>query len=268
MENPLDITVPLLSDSVLLGDIFKWRVWIVKEICYEQELRCAYDPNDKLVSPERPDSLALLGERIDYTIRFQNTGNDYALGVVVRDTFSSDLDMRTFQFLDTSHPDLLQIEFDPEDNHNVAFRFDNIYLPDSTTNEQGSHGFIMYSIKPFDDLDENTVINNTAHIYFDFNPAIVTNTTHSELVETFPIETSIDSEIIKLDVAAFPSPSKGLVYLSKFVENITVIDLTGKKLAGFKNVNQINLSAFEEGTYLLHLETNGVKSTEKIVIIK
>ncbi|HYG53301.1 MAG TPA: T9SS type A sorting domain-containing protein, partial [Flavobacteriales bacterium] len=39
---------------------------------------------------------------------------------------------------------------------------------------------------PFPSLPNNTVINNTAHIFFDFNPAVVTNTVSNTLVDTIP----------------------------------------------------------------------------------
>ncbi len=151
-----------------------------------QELVCAYDPNDKLVTPDRPDSLALLDEPLIYTIRFQNTGNDIADDVVVADTMDTNLDMSTFYVLDNSHPDQLQVLIDPDNEHIVNFQFKNIFLPDSISNEPGSHGFITYSISPVEGLPADTEINNTAHIFFDFNPAIVTNTTSSTLVDSFP----------------------------------------------------------------------------------
>ena len=43
----------------------------------------------------------------------------------------------------------------------------------------------MYSIRPNGDIDENTIIENTADIFFDFNPAVVTNTTENIMVSTF-----------------------------------------------------------------------------------
>jgi len=64
----------------------------------------------------------------------------------------------------------------------VEFSFKNILLPDSTTNEPLSHGFVSYKINQKEGLPENTTIENTAYIYFDFNPPIVTNTTNNLLV--------------------------------------------------------------------------------------
>jgi hypothetical protein len=60
--------------------------------------------------------------------------------------------------------------------------FDNIALPDSTTNEAGSHGFVQYSVRAKAGLPNGAQIPNTASIYFDFNLPVVTNATHSTLV--------------------------------------------------------------------------------------
>lgn len=67
---------PEVDEPEDIGVVYKTRAWIDlqnndrKELCYEQELRCSYDPNDKLVYPNRPDSLALLNE--DITSQWQD----------------------------------------------------------------------------------------------------------------------------------------------------------------------------------------------------
>jgi len=229
------LTAPSVSDEVPPGTIFKSTTWvdgfrIQYQFCYEQELRCSWDPNDKLVNPNRPDSLGLLDRPIVYTLRFQNTGNDYAENVVVTDTISDNLDMSTFKVLNTSHPDLLQVEIDRANPNIVNFRFDNIFLPDSTTNEPGSNGLVMYSIRPVDGLSIGTEINNTGFIYFDFNPAVVTNTTSTTLVDAFPISAVEDEDKNSLDISVFPNPSKGLIYFDKTVDLVKVINVYGQEV--------------------------------------
>lgn len=146
-----------------------------------QVILCAYDPNDKLVEPEgmgeegyvHIDSL----ENLEYTVRFQNTGNDTAFTVMIRDKLSEALDLQTFQFLGSSHPAQIWIEPDRE----IVFLMEDILLPDSTTNEPESHGFVKFSLAPLSSITTVTPINNTADIYFDANPAIRTNTTLTTL---------------------------------------------------------------------------------------
>ncbi len=147
----------------------------------KQILVCAYDPNDKIVDPLGFDSLGYLplsNEFLEYTIRFQNTGNDTAINVVITDQLDLDLDWSSLKLIGSSHP----VQIDGEQNGLVTFNFTNIMLPDSNVNELASHGYIKYRIKhKADQSNLFTTVNNTAKIFFDFNPPIVTNTTITTL---------------------------------------------------------------------------------------
>jgi len=149
------------------------------------EVRCSFDPNDKLVSPEYPDNYALIGEDLIYTVRFQNTGNAEAYDVVIKDLLSSDLDLSTFRYITSSHEDVLTTYID---DRMLTFEFIDIFLPDSTTNFDGSQGYVMYSIRANETVEENTNIENTANIFFDYNPAVVTNTTENVMLSTFDFD--------------------------------------------------------------------------------
>lgn len=152
---------------------------------YEGFISCAYDPNDKLVAPSQAnsdDNFALFTDTLAYTIRFQNTGTDTAFNIIIRDTLDTNLDWSTFQPLESSHYFESSIN---RENGAVAFSFPNVLLPDSTINEFLSHGFVQYQILVKENLPENIVIPNTAHIYFDFNPAVVTNTIKNTLFDEY-----------------------------------------------------------------------------------
>lgn len=262
------LQAPSISDSVMVGEQYKTISWVNDNVldqhCLEEILRCSYDPNDKLVNPNRPDSLGLIEDEIIYTIRFQNTGNDYADDVVVTDTLSEYLDMSTFKLINTSHPREFTLVNDVNDDHILNFTFRNIFLPDSTTNEPGSHGFIMYKIKPYPDVDINTEINNTGYIYFDFNPAIVTNTTSTTLVDEFPVGTV---ELSELEVQVSPNPSTGIFHLDKRVDKVMVYDLSGRMLRQLNNLETIDLQALDSGTYILDIWIGQDHGLEKVVIL-
>ncbi|MFZ4478122.1 MAG: WD40/YVTN/BNR-like repeat-containing protein, partial [Saprospiraceae bacterium] len=138
----------------------------------------SFDPNDKQVSPAvyTVDSLA---QRVplDYTVRFQNTGTYQASFVYVLDTLSPDLDITTFKLLASSHPVTVSARYGKV----LEFFFDHINLSDTISNEAGSHGFVRYSIVPKAGLPVGSRILNTAHIYFDFNAPVVTNTVETVL---------------------------------------------------------------------------------------
>ena len=149
------------------------------------EVLCSYDPNDKLVAPQHYNNYALIDESLVYTIRFQNTGNAEAYDVVIEDLLSEDLDLSTFQYISSSHEHVLSTYIN---DHLLTFEFKNIFLPDSTSNFDESQGYVMYSISAKDTSSENTIISNTANIFFDLNPAIVTNTTENIMVSTFDLD--------------------------------------------------------------------------------
>ncbi len=145
-------------------------------------MECSYDPNDKSVSPIFPENYALIGEDLVYTVRFQNTGNAEAYDVVIQDELDPNLDLSTFQYISSSHEAVLSTFLE---GNTITFEFRDIFLPDSTTSFDESQGYVMYSIRPYADVEDFTAVENTAEIYFDYNPAIVTNTTENVLLETF-----------------------------------------------------------------------------------
>jgi uncharacterized repeat protein (TIGR01451 family) len=140
------------------------------------ELTCAYDPNDKAGFPAgwSDDHYVLAGDTIEYRIRFQNTGNAPATDVIVEDTLDVSLDANSFEWLDSSHP--MTYAYYPE-RRAMHFRFMGIMLPDSVNNEPESHGWIRYRMVVRADAEHDELAENTAHIYFDNNEAVVTNTT-------------------------------------------------------------------------------------------
>ena len=196
-------------------------------------VRCSYDPNDKTVFPMgvTDENLVLMNEPLSYTIRFQNTGNDYAKNVVVIDTLSSALDLETFEVVAASH----NLKTNYTSDGVVEFRFDDIMLLDSTTNEPESHGFVKYRIKAKRDLPDNTVVENTAHIFFDYNPAVVTNTTMNTM--TYTILKNEESTAIEIPydamVKLYPNPINDYAVLEfdnagNDLFQLTISDVTGK----------------------------------------
>ena len=140
------------------------------------ELTCAYDPNDKAGFPAgwSDEHYVLAGDTIEYRIRFQNTGNAPATDVIVEDTLDVSLDANSFEWLGSSHP--MTYAYYPE-TRAMHFRFMGIMLPDSVNNEPESHGWIRYRMVVRADAQHDELVENTAHIYFDNNDAVVTNTT-------------------------------------------------------------------------------------------
>jgi uncharacterized repeat protein (TIGR01451 family) len=134
----------------------------------------SYDPNVKEVNPM---NIITSDGWLLYTIHFQNTGSAAAQNIIITDTLDADVQEGTFTYLGSSHNAFVNVT-----GNVVKFTFPNINLPDSTTNEPGSHGYVQFKIKADPGLALGTTIENTANIYFDFNPPVITNTTVNNLV--------------------------------------------------------------------------------------
>ncbi len=171
-----------------------------------QENIGSYDPNDKQAFPTGYGDEHFIWQNVDleYLIRFQNTGTDTAFTVVIRDTISEHLDITTLQMGASSHNYTYTIDGEGV----LKVRFDNILLPDSTTNQLGSNGFFKYKIKQEPDNPIGTMIYNKAAIYFDFNAPIITNETYHEVGEPF-LETTVftnDLTTNNIKLHVFPNP--------------------------------------------------------------
>lgn len=138
-------------------------------------VRCSYDPNEKMVFPYRTavGNPTPMDNQLSYTINFQNTGNDTAYDVSIYDTIDANMDLNTLEIIGSSDP--VTTQYTPSGA--LRFSFNHIMLPDSTTDEPGSHGFVQYRINPLPNLPDPTVVTNTSYIVFDYNDPIVTNTT-------------------------------------------------------------------------------------------
>ena len=130
----------------------------------------SYDPNDKLVQPPTMDVPELLaGTPLTYTIRFQNTGTYLAERVVITDTLPPGLVQDSLQFISSSHPCSWFL-----DDGVLHVVFNDIMLPDSTSDEPGSHGYAKFRIAPAPGLLPGETVTNIANIYFDFNAPVIT----------------------------------------------------------------------------------------------
>jgi uncharacterized repeat protein (TIGR01451 family) len=176
-------------------------------------LNCSYDPNDKQVSPLstlRDNPIYFKNNQLNYTIRFQNTGNDTAFKVVIVDTLHQAFDWNTFSPLRSSHP--YRVELDQAKGI-VQFIFDPIALPDSSTNEAGSMGFVAYSISFYPNAKLGTRLTNRAGIFFDQNPVILTNTVLSTISDLRTSTSTTPQTRGIIDFSVVPNPNSGTFHL-------------------------------------------------------
>lgn len=281
MQIELEVIMPdfnsmgntLLSTATVLSDTMGTVVFTAVD-SLEQVVTCAYDPNDKSASPAGEGVQGYIWpapEKIEYLIRFQNTGNDTARTVIIRDQLDQNLDWTSLRPIAGSNPYHVEMTIGGE----VSFVFENIMLPDSIVNEPASHGFVLYSIDVLPNLALGTVVENTANIYFDFNPAVVTNTV-VHTFDTIPSSTAGLNDLEELgDIRVYPNPFDDRITIqTKGVTlpySVEIADLSGKKQ--FKSglileeEYQFDLSMLTNGVYLMSIknEAEQVQFVRKVI---
>lgn len=222
----------------------------------------SYDPNEKLVDlPTNIDPNTV--QEFEYVIHFQNDGNFDAIDVVIQDTIATNLDLSSFRYVGSKHG--VATSIDPT-TRVVTFSFNDINLGQSSVDLDASQGFVIYTISEAAGLPEGSVIENTAYIYFDFNPAIVTNTTYN--VNELPLGLN---ESKPEWVTMYPNPAEDRVKFSGApIKEISIYDLTGKLVLNVTDIldNEVTLSSIQTGIYQVILKTDDSVSTQKLVIKK
>ncbi len=222
----------------------------------------SYDPNTKQTSPQLVEPGYT--DEFTYTIHFQNTGSAPAMNIRLADTLDSNLDLATFKPVHASHRFLTTVN--PQ-SRLLTFRFPQIMLPDSTSDPEGSIGFIQYRVKPVAGLTDGTVIRNTAFIYFDYNTPIITNTSENLFSETAGI-----SERVEETIHLYPNPSSDQVFVRSengIIEQVLLYDLKGtvaKSVIPNAKQTTIDISDLKSGIYFIAVQTNQSLVAKRLIV--
>jgi hypothetical protein len=225
------------------------------------------DPNEKTVLPSgfilESDSI------LNYTIRFQNTGTDTAFTVIVMDTIDTEkLDIGSLKMILYSHTYRLDII----NNSVLRWTFNDILLPDSTTNELLSHGLIQFSIKKKHNLPIGSIISNRVAIYFDFNEPIITNTVENTLTELVGIRNWNPKK--GNDLYIYPNPASSELWIKCYehrINSVAMYDVTGKEVISYQTSSNnktavLNISEVSNGLYFIHTYlSNGETVVRKVI---
>ncbi len=225
-----------------------------------QNVTGSWDPNNKLayVTNYEPNpafqtvSSQNGDQRIEYVVNFQNTGTAPAVNVVVEDLISSDLDINSFELLGASHPMTATLN----GNH-INFKFSSIMLPDSTSDEPNSHGFVRFAINAVNGLPGGHVISDDAAIYFDYNAPVITNDAAVTMLDASGIEET--GSVTTVVVAPNPMSSYTIFKVSGASNGfkLRIHDMTGRMVSD--EISNSNTLMFEK-----HNLSTGVYSYQVI----
>ncbi len=273
----------LIPSNTPLGTIFSTQMYVQTTITdsnpsnninfYNRMVTGSLDPNDKTVSPMGNGvngEISASETDLTYLIRFQNTGTGPAINIIVKDTLSPNVDINTFEMLSSSH----NYNIDILSGNVLRWKFNNIMLPDSGSNEPASKGYIQYRIKRNSNNTPGSQIKNTAYIYFDFNEPVITNTA----INTIELITGVSSKLIDGNsFGVYPNPTEGMVNVKLNPDsyrekndlgllNIKITDIVGKEVMSEIYKEQIDMTHLQNGIYFLQLYKNDqLLATKKVV---
>ena len=137
-------------------------------------VKSSYDPNEMSVIPE---GYILPGMTLQYTINFENTGNDTAHNIYVLDTLPPYVNPNSLRLLAASSA--MNISMATIGGlHIVKFDFPGINLLDSSHHNQ-CDGLVVFEISTIPGLSDGTTVFNHAGIFFDDNPVVMTDTSEN-----------------------------------------------------------------------------------------
>jgi hypothetical protein len=267
----LKVNSPTETPAVNNGDRLSFNALITPVIGDEkpvdnssalrQNVVGSFDPNDKTCLEGDIVTPSLIGEYVNYLIRFENTGTYPAENIVVKDVIDlSKFDISTLVPTKASHDFVTKIS----DGNKVEFIFEKINLPFDDANNDG---YIAFKIKTLQTLAVGDSFENEANIYFDYNFPILTNKAKS----TFKTLGTQDFEFSNY-FSLYPNPANYILNIgmknSIEVESMAVYDFLGQLVIAIpdaQKVSKIDVSKLIMGNYFLKMKTNKGSSTVKFI---
>jgi hypothetical protein len=215
------------------------------------------DPNDITCLEGNSVGINQVGKYVHYMIRFENIGTANAINVVIKNLIdATKFDVESLIPLSSNYDYFVRRR-----NNQYEFIFENIQLPFDDANNDG---YVLYKIKLKNNLTLGATFTNQANIYFDFNFPIITN------IESTTISALSTSNFDEDKIKIYPNPTSGILNIqtdniSEF--NIEIFDLIGKKVGQFSNQNQLDISNYKSGIYLIKITDlqSNMTITQKVI---
>lgn len=215
----------------------------------------SWDPNEKMANPAGIGAAGNIDpstKEINYLINFQNEGNHRTYKVRVEDEIDPAFDINSLLIGDASHAYRMV-----KTGRKLTWYFDNIELTPKLQNETQSKGYVQYTLKLNTNLPLGTQIKNTAYIYFDANPAIVTNTTKNTLKNADGNAAVRDRNQANLDFDANKLEERVIITSAQKMDAVRIYDLNGKLLinATPKSMKvEINAELISKQVYIIQVD--------------
>ncbi len=264
----LNVNSPTEIPSVIAGDFLNYSAMITNtsdetpldnNATLNQITINSFDPNDKTCLEGNIVSPAMIGEYVNYIIRFENTGTSFAENIVVKDIIDiTKFDIATLSPTSGSHNFYTRIS-----NGNTAeFIFENINLPFVNN---ANDGYVAFKIKTKSNLVPGDTFSNVASIYFDYNAPIITNTATTS-IQTLSIEDFEFDNYLKI----WPNPTKDFITISSMqnieISSFNIYNSLGQLIQVSTHPNEIlDVSKLEDGTYFLKIISNKGTSSTKFI---
>ncbi len=226
----------------------------------------AYDPNDKQESHggEILFSDFSQSDYLNYTVRFQNTGTANATTVRIEDTLDPMIDETSVRMLSASHNYVLQ-----RVGNKLTWTFDYINLPPQLQSEMLSQGYVQFQVQLKPGFEIGDIVPNTASIFFDTNPAIVTNTANTEFVSVLGVD-----DFAANDLIIYPNPAGNEFHVliqnsNQTLQKVVIYDMLGKMLQQTNTLGAsevlIDLSELSTGIYAVEIITDSNRIVKKLM---
>ena len=133
---------------------------------------------------------------------------------------------------------------------------------------------LTVSVNPTFDTTINATINpGETYSEFGFNESeagtyVQNLPTEAGCDSTITLVLSVNSSLLEADIeeiSFYPNPTKDKITFSQAIENLEVIDLTGKVIFTFTNVKTINIESLPSGAYYLRLTNEEIQSFRKFI---
>ncbi len=227
-------------------------------------VQSGYDPNDIAVTPG--GCLTSIDSTLQYTIHFENTGNDTAFNIYVLDTLPSSLDAKSIRIV-TASATMFTSVIKSGGYNIVKFDFPAINLLDSSHHGY-SDGMVIFKVNVRSGLPGGTPVNNRAGIYFDYNPVVLTNTAENVVGCVVTSAENVQGGGVTLR----PNPTSDILAVetgnSSLYTSLSINNAMGQRLIEYPvRASQTNLdvSMLPPGLYYLTLKGEQGNVVKKFV---